>query len=236
MRFALFPNHEKHELHLVQQAKAGDEQALHDLLVAHTPFIKKTASFVCKRTIDEQDEEFSIAFLAFHEAVEKYEPGASAKLTTFAHLIIKRRIIDFIRKEVRVAQAVSGEAADIELTHKAMDAYSEHQLKTKRQEDIASYQLALFPYNLTFEELTRIAPKHEDSRRTMIAVARIIADTPEFVEHLEAKRTLPLKEIEQLVDVSRKTLERHRKYIIALVVLLAGDFTTIQHIVKGGTE
>jgi len=236
MRFALFSNKDNHELHLVQQAKAGDEQALHDLLVLHTPYIKKTASFICKRTIDEHDEEFSVAYQAFHEAVENYNPEATAKLTTFAHLIIKRRIIDFIRKEQRHTNQVAGEAADIELNHQAVSVYTEHQLRMQRQEEIASYQMALFPYHLTFEELTKLAPKHEDSRRTIIEVARIIADTPDFVHHLETKQTLPLKEIEDVVEVSRKTLERHRKYVIALVVLLTGDYPTIQKIVKGGTK
>lgn len=236
MRFALFSNKDKHELHLVQEAQSGDEQALHDLFELHTPFIKKTASFVCKRQIDEHDEEFSISYEAFYEAVRHYDPNSSAKLTTFAHLIIKRRIIDFIRKETRGTPLMMGEAAEIELTQQAVHTYTEKQLIELRQDEIASFQLALFPYHLTFEELTKLAPKHEDARRNTIEIAEIIADTPEFVAHLESKHTLPLKQIEELVDVSRKTLERHRKYIIAIVVLLTGDFPNIQHIVKGGTR
>lgn len=234
MRLALFTNKEKHELHLVQQAQAGDERALHDLIDLHTPFIKKTASFICKRKIDEHEEEFSIAYEAFYEAVRNYDATASAKLTTFAHLIIKRRLIDYIRKEARTATVVNGEAADIELAHHAVEAYTEQELTKQRQYEILHFQMALDPYELNFEELTKIAPKHEDSRRGMIEVATIIAGVPEFVTHLETKKTLPLKQIEELVDVSRKTLERHRKYIIALVILFTGDYPLINQLIKGG--
>lgn len=232
MRLALFTNKQLHELHLVQKAQEGDEQALHDLLDLHTPFIKKTASFVCKRKIDGHDEEYSIAYEAFYEAVQKYDREAAAKLSTFAHLIIKRRIIDYIRKESRSFQHMTGEAADIELTHQAVHAHSEKELTALRQEEIAQFQHELLPFHLTFEELTKLAPKHEDSRRTVIQVAEIIADIPEFVEHLYSKHTLPLKQIEELVDVSRKTLERHRKYIIALIILLTGDFPHIRAIIE----
>ena len=46
-------------------------------------------------------------------------------------------------------------------------------------------------------------------------------------------KQLPLKEIEALVEVSRKTLERHRKYMIAVVLLLNSDFVYIKEYVKG---
>lgn len=234
MRFSLFSKNDNHELHLVMRAKAGDEEALHDLLIAHTPYIKKTASFICKRAIDEHDEEYSIAYQAFHEAVENYNPESSAKLTTFAHLIIKRRIIDHIRKEQRHTQHLTGEAANVEMADIAVSTFADYQLRMQRKEEISAYQLALFPFHLTFDELTKLAPKHEDSRKTIIEVAHIIADTPQFVEHLEAKHTLPLKQIEDLVDISRKTLERHRKYLIALVILLTGDYPALKTMVKGG--
>lgn len=40
------------------------------------------------------------------------------------------------------------------------------------------------------------------------------------MEELFQKKKLPLKHIEPRVRVSRKTLERHRKYIIAMCIIL----------------
>ncbi|HEX5564243.1 MAG TPA: RNA polymerase sigma-I factor, partial [Sporosarcina sp.] len=63
---------------LVWKAKSGDEKVMNDLLIAFTPFMKKTASFVWDRFIDESDEEFSVAMVGFHEAVLKYKPEENA--------------------------------------------------------------------------------------------------------------------------------------------------------------
>ena len=41
------------DIELVREAKAGNQEVLNDLLFAFTPFMKKTASFICKRSIDE---------------------------------------------------------------------------------------------------------------------------------------------------------------------------------------
>lgn len=54
---------------LVLKAKKGDEKVMNELLVAYTPFMKKTASFVCKRFISERDDEFSVALNGLYEAI-----------------------------------------------------------------------------------------------------------------------------------------------------------------------
>ncbi len=91
---------------LAIKAKAGNEEVMNDLLFASKPFMKKTASFICKRPIDEHDEEFSVTILGFHEAVMAFNPEENASFQTFAHLIIKRRLIDFIRKEACSKRAI----------------------------------------------------------------------------------------------------------------------------------
>jgi len=51
-----------------------------------------------------------------------------------------------------------------------------------------------------------------------------VAEDPALAGHLLNRRELPLKQLERRVDVSRKTLERQRKYIIAVALLLLEDF------------
>src|SRR5690606_19958765 len=86
---------------LAIQAQNGDEQAMENLLASYSPFMKKTAGQVCKRFINDQDEEFSIALSAFHEAVKGFNQEKNASFLTFAHMVIRRRVIDYIRKEAR---------------------------------------------------------------------------------------------------------------------------------------
>ncbi|TQR21208.1 RNA polymerase sigma-I factor [Psychrobacillus vulpis] len=228
---------------LAQKAKAGDEEVLSDLLFAFTPFMKKTASFICKRPIDEHDEEFSIAMNGFHEAVMAFDHTESASLQTFAHLIIKRRMVDYIRKEsarkekVFLMQSASEEEYISEqhylLDKQSITTYTENQQTAARREELIRFSEILVVYNLSFEELTKAAPKHADARKTAFQIAQIIADSEEFYDYLLKNKRLPMKEIEALVEVSRKTLERHRKYMIAVVLLLNSDLVYIKDYVKG---
>jgi RNA polymerase sigma factor len=41
---------------------------------------------------------------------------------------------------------------------------------------------------------------------------------------LITKRMLPIKELLDMVDVSRKTLERNRKFLIAMALILNGPY------------
>jgi len=226
---------------LVWKAKNGDEKVMNDLLIAFSPFMKKTASFVCNRFIDESDEEFSIAMVGFHEAVLKYDPKEKTSLTTFAHLIMKRRLIDHLRKEaVRNANVLLSIDVD-EKTHSSECAfdessifsYSEERRTKERQEELAEYSRLLDEYGLSFRKLAAISPKHADARKTAFQIAQIIAETPEFYKHLTENKRLPIKQLEDIVEVSRKTIERHRKYIIAVTLLLNHDFIYIKEYVKG---
>ncbi|PPA72250.1 RNA polymerase sigma-I factor [Jeotgalibacillus proteolyticus] len=219
----------------------GNEQLLTDVINAYKPFIKKTVSSVCKRYIYEQDEEYSIGLLAFHEAIMKYEECKGASLLAFSEVVITRKVIDFIRKSQRnqsdpyhFSPAVQDEdsySSKIE-TVKAMHNYQDNELAIERKNEIVFYTTLLKQYGLSFEEVVKHSPKHEDARENAINVANIVAENPEWLSYLKKKKRLPLKEIEQKVLLSRKTLERNRKYIIAIVLLLDGDFESLQQYMK----
>lgn len=241
----IFRNKTDHTLHeRVWKAKTGDEGVMNDLLFDYTPFMKKTASFICCRYIDEHDDEFSIAMNAFHEAILKFDPNHYASLTTFAHLIIKRRLIDFIRQEKAYNSPVifvdENNESD-QITHEqnpifntvSIQNHTEANRCLERKEEMKRYNALLQEYGLSFNELSCTSPKHGDARRTAIQIAQIIAETPEFYESVIQKKRLPIKEVESIVDVSRKTIERQRKYILALVLLLTSDFIYIKEYIKG---
>lgn len=228
---------------LVLKAKNGDKKVMDDLLIAFTPYIKKTASFVCKRFVDEHDDEFSIAMSGFHEAVLQFNPKDNASLTTFSHLIMKRRLADHFRKEaIRTGtiHLLKGEdetaASDAEryvFDQASIASYSSEQQAVERREEIMEYTELLKDFGLSFQELARLSPKHASSKKTAIQIAQIIVETPEFHSYLMVNHKLPIRELETTVEVSRKTIERHRKYIIALTLLLTGHFVYIKEYIKG---
>lgn len=228
---------------LVLKAKRGDKKVMNDLLIAFTPFMKKTASFVCKRFVDEHDDEFSIAMSGFHEAVLQFSPGENSSLTTFSHLIIKRRLFDHFRKEATRNDAIHLVKAEDETTgsdaqhyvfkQSSIASYSREQQAAERREEIMEYTKLLKDYGLSFHELAMSSPKHADSRKTAIHIAQIIAETPEFYTYLMANKRLPMKELETTVEVSRKTIERHRRHIIAVTLLLNSQFVYVKEYIKG---
>ena len=79
---------------LIQQ---GDTTLQNELIHSYKPFIAKTVSSVCKRYIHESDDEFSIGLIAFNEAIQKYTPEKGNSLISFSEVLIKRRVIDYIR-------------------------------------------------------------------------------------------------------------------------------------------
>lgn len=225
---------------LIKQAKAGDEEVQSDLLFAHTQFMKKTASFICKRPIDEHDEEYSVAMNGFHEAMLAFDETENASFHTFAHLIIKRRLIDHIRKEsnrnekeLLIKEESATSHSSYLFDEQSLMSHSEQERALARKEELEQYNHLLSNFNLSFPELAKAAPKHKDARKTAFQIAQIVAESDELYTYLFTNKKLPLKEIEALVDVSRKTLERNRKYIIAVVLLLKSDFIYIKDYVKG---
>ena len=227
---------------LVIQARDGDKEVLNELLSSYTPFMKKTASLVCKRYISEQDDEYSIAMFAFHEAIEHFEQDKNASFLTFAHLLIRRKLIDYIRKEARRKEISLGQMTDDENqsssfslleSSNSFEQFTATQQAEERKHQITVYESLLKPYGLSFQELVKVSPSHEDSRKTAIQIAQIIVETDEFYDVLQTKKKLPIKELAELVEVSRKTLERQRKYIIAIAILLKSDLHYIKDYLKG---
>jgi len=103
----------------------------------------------------------------------------------------------------------------------------------ERREEIARYARRLAEFGIGFMELTEVSPQHSDARERALEAARVVANNPIFREHLRAKKELPLKQLETMVGVSRKTLERQRKFIIAVALILIEDFTMLRGYIAG---
>jgi RNA polymerase sigma factor len=227
---------------LIQQ---GDSHLQNELIDAYKPFIAKTVSSVCKRFINESDDEFSIGLIAFNESIEKYQPEKGSSLLSFAEVIIKRRVIDYIRKhsknvplrldttEEYTQDEVKGLSLENELS------ISNHIKKTDeqmRRAEIVEFHQTLQEFGLSFQEIMEQSPKHMDARKNAMTVARKISNSMELSGILWAKKKLPIKELESHVEISRKTIERNRKYIIAMAIILKGDYRYLKDYIKGVLE
>ncbi|MGJ7919652.1 RNA polymerase sigma factor SigI [Neobacillus sp. LXY-4] len=228
---------------LIQQ---GDRSLQNELIDSYKPFIAKTVSSVCKRYIHETDDEFSIGMIAFNESIEKFSPEKGKSLLSFAEVIIKRRVIDFIRKhakdnnlrldivsEFQNDDSASGMSIENELSIEHHNKVNEEQL---RREEIILFSKELQCFGLTFQEIIEQSPKHADARKNAMSIAKIIVENEELSSYLAEKKRLPIKELEKYANVSRKTIERNRKYIIAIAIILLEEFHYLQDYIKGVLE
>lgn len=219
----------------------GDQVLQNELIRQYKPFIAKTVSQVCKRYINEQDDEFSIGLMAFHESIEKYSTEKGSSLLSFAELIIKRRVIDFIRKESKQQSTVKldSNVDDEETIHNkyevevSVEDFQKKLEQEHRKDEIIHYQSILKQFDLTFQDLVEHSPKHADARENAMKVAHTVIKNPGFKKILFEKKRLPIKDLEKKVQVSRKTIERNRKYIIAVCIIMAGDYVFLKEYVKG---
>ncbi len=226
--------------------QSGDQALQNELIHQYKPFIAKTVSSVCKRYISETDDEFSIGLIAFNEAIQKYSSDKGSSLLSFAEVIIKRRVIDYIRQQIKhqnLSMDANGlEENEDEVSQSSLEAnmsLEEYHKQTDdelRKQEIIRFSKLLTEFDLSFKDLVENSPKHADARKNAMLVAVEIVSNEEIKRILVEKKRLPIKQIENSVSVSRKTIERNRKYIIAIALILMNDYLYLQDYIKGVLE
>ncbi len=218
----------------------GDADELRNGFIKdYQPYVAKITSRFCKRYIDPaRDDEFSIALIAFDEAINQFSAEKGRSFLGFAETVIRRRLIDYIRKESKFNKQVpysSFETEDEEdhLTnpveiHQAMDQYERNHVIEARKNEIIDFNLRLSQFGISFTDLAETSPKHYDTRNTLFEIGRVMAADEEMMDAVYYKKMLPIKELLAKVEVSRKTLERNRKFLITIAIIYHGPYVYLQ--------
>ncbi len=226
---------------LIMDAK-HDPELRNSIIRQYRPFILSSASESAKRyLVYGHDDEISIAMMAFNEAIDSYKDDKQISFLSFARNVIKRRLIDFYRKESRrdgeilVSDFVDEEEDRVVNTWEvqyAEDKHNEEQAASDRRDEIMQFTADLKKMGISLQEIVEVSPKHEDARLRAMEIAGVIAENPMLRQYLMEKKTIPIKKIEQMVDCSAKTIERQRKYIIAVTLVLMGDYHYLSEYIK----
>ncbi|MEG1886495.1 MAG: RNA polymerase subunit sigma [Oscillospiraceae bacterium] len=204
-----------------------------EIMAEYKPFILKCASDCCKRYITDSDDEFSIALNAFSKALQSYRHGEGSFLA-FAKLLIRRRLYDYFdlnqkyRCEIPVSPALfSGETDEYEdVTEVTVQVKKQliYEIDTTAADEIQAANAVFETYGFSFFDLTSCSPKAEKTKDACAKAAVFMLKSPILIGELQSTKQLPLKIIEKNTHLPRKILERHRKYIIAVVELLSGEY------------
>ncbi len=240
---------------ITEQVKraAEDENEFAKLAAEFERHNKYVAYSVTGRFVTESDEVWSDVLLAFNEAVQKYDPSKGS-FRSFSDTVIKRRLIDHIRKDARTAREIPTDIAGAEtnridddkesaaaagefriakvMAEKAAEKAEEENRSTDLRLEIEDLNELLERYGISFTDLAQTSPKAEKTKRQCGEVIRFLAADEELCRGIRKTGTLPAKEIREKCGVPRKIPERHRKYIIAVVEILRGDYPGLQGFVK----
>ncbi|PSR37407.1 MAG: RNA polymerase sigma-I factor [Sulfobacillus thermosulfidooxidans] len=228
---------------LLARASSGDVAARDQLISEYVPFILKTASKVAGRYLHQGvDEEISVAMLAFNEAIGAYTK-TKGSFVGFAQTVIKRRLIDYYRKknsgpvEVLLSELEhedpQGHVLQTQIDFMAHRVWRDKLSQEVRVQEIAELEQALHAFGMHVAELPKISPRHQDARQRAIAVSHHIAHSARHREYFWTRKELPIKDLVLETGISRKVIERHRKYIIAITLILVSDWPYLQHYVRG---
>ena len=190
---------------------------------ANKGFVYSTTSKLCKRYLSwENDEELSIALIAFNVACDKYDK-TKGNFYSFSKVIVKNALIDFFRKNKTSPNLIfenSEGGVDYIDEKNSINSY-ELQIENEfRVDEIKIFSEELLKYKIDFNSLINASPSHKDTRDNLLNVAVLCAREASILSYLNIKRKLPTKEIIVLTASNRKFIEKWRIYIISLILIL----------------
>ena len=231
-------------LHEVEAAKESD-RAADRLIQAYLPFIKaETAKFLRRPPIEGQDDELSIALMAFHEAIHGYSRLRGAFLR-YAAMLIRSRLIDYSRREKKHSGVLSIDAKDREEEQPLAETLSSPEdfaesgaLREATRQEIEELRQQMEDFGVSLGDVADNCPKQ---RRTLDACRKALSyahDHSELMEEFLRTKRLPLTALSEGSGAERKTLERHRKYLVALLLIHTNGYEIIRghikQVLKGG--
>lgn len=225
----------EHQIITAVYAAKKDTQKADDLIRTYIPFIRTETSKYISRFCTEQDDEFSIAMMAFYEAILGYDKKRGAFLS-YASLLIHSRLIDYSRKEARHQNEISlyetaGSDDDRTLLQTLTDKndiFEELAVREATRREIEELSSVMKNFHIQFSDVAENCPKQERTLQSCAAAIRYAANTPKILEELLRTKKLPLAQLVRGCGSERKTLERHRKYILAMLLIQTNGYEIIR--------
>lgn len=211
------------EVQLAQRDAAARER----LIEQNMDFIRRCASRAAGRFVDSHDDACSEAIIAFNDAISAYRPERGA-FHPFAAVAIHNRVTDLLRRESRSAVCVPFSAMPAQDVETPFEVEDPKQAFSDAAFEIAAAKQELNALGVDFFELPKASPKAKKTKAACMQVIGYLLHEPLLLQAVHKTACLPGKTLMQELGVSSKVLERHRKYILAGLVILGGDYPTLQ--------
>ncbi|HBL85178.1 MAG: hypothetical protein A2Y17_01410 [Clostridiales bacterium GWF2_38_85] len=213
-------------------AKNNDE-LLADFIDEQKQYILSCTYRATKKYITNSDDEWSVALIAFSDAVKSYD-GKKSEFLTYAETIIKNRLIDYFRSEQKHRfeltvnpKVFENEPDDDDEELSIKLAVAEKLSVTKDDSikyEIEALNVVFKKFGFSFFDLADCSPKSIKTKEACKKAVLFVLDNKLIFQEIYETKKLPIKKIQQNIYLPRKLLEHHRKYIIAAMVILSGEY------------
>jgi len=224
----------------VREIQCGDEQKREELITLLKELIHKYTCFICKRRLEWQnDDELSVALIAFNRAIDTFDSNLNNCFTAYAKLLIKNSLIDHFRSQEKLHplsldNIELGETLSSAEIAASWQSYLGETENRNRAFEIQLLKEILESLGLSFEKLIQNSPQHVDTRENLKEAARKVAGEPELVRRIYNYKQLPLKEIQLLTGMNKKTLQKWRRYLLSLIVIFnSGEMESLVEYIWG---
>ena len=224
----------RQDIGLAVAAAQRDSEAADAFVRQYMGFIRsETVKFIHTAPENGHEDELSIAMLAFYEAILGYQKTKGPFLA-YAARSIRNRLIDHYRREKRRGNTISLYAPDAEDRELAdtlpdeKDQLEAHVVRQASREEIREFGEKLAAFGLSFSDVTDNCPRQQ---RTFQACRRALdyaRANPALLRQLEQTGRLAINELAAGSQTEKKTLERHRKYLVAILLAFTNGYEIIR--------
>ena len=200
----------------VRSAKT-DSEAADALIRQYMGFIRsETVKFLHTAPENGHEDELSIAMLAFYRT-EKRHGNVISLHTPLGGEEDGGELLDTIPDTV--------------------DHAGDYAVRTASRREIQEFSEKLAQFGLTFSDVADNCPRQE---RTFAACRRVLdfaRTQPELLKRVEDTGKLPMGELSAGSGTDRKTMERHRKYLVAILLAFTNGYEIIRgHLCQVGPK
>lgn len=237
----------------IEKAKA-DSQEMNALVKDYMPLLKKEVGrFQAGGQASDSsmslayDEKLSLAMLTFVNCIRQYEVDRG-NFISYLSVSIRNRLIDQSKANYKDSKVISIINSDTDISDSHTEAnnyienmaslqeYNKEKEEQNLRDEILAYNQELEKHSLSLTIIKDNCPSQKRSRKLCIKIARTIWGDENYSEKFNRTGQLPQAELALKLKISTKSIEKYRRYIVGLLILLDGDYSAITSFIPFWTE
>lgn len=206
----------------IEGMRQGDNESRNDFIDENKSFILKVVSNALKRsTLPQNSKEFEIGLSSFNYAIDTYDLNSDDDFLFYAEKVIKNSIYDYMKFS---GNNLPNSAVQIENKYLYRDCEDKN--------EICDFKLKLWKLDITLDSLVEVTPNDNESITTSISIARRLLSNPDVCGKILSKAGIPYDQLDRDTKNNKKFIEKHKAYIIALMLMLNSDMGILKSYLK----